>query len=83
MYITNVIFVYFLSTAWSATRFIIIIIGMVVEGVNYPMLVSGVIIPLIDGNNVFPTISWRICCYPLGTTCNKECCNNKTQEVKK
>jgi hypothetical protein len=74
MYITNVIFVYFLSTAWSATRFIIIIIGM---------LVSGVIIPLIDGNNVFPTISWRKCCYPLGSTCNKECCNNKTQEVKK
>lgn len=82
MYITNVIFVYFLSIVWSATRFIIII-RMVVEGVDCPMLVNGVIIPLIDGNNVFPTISWRIRCYPLDTTCNKECCNNKTQEVRK
>lgn len=78
---TNVIFVHFVSMALSATRFIIII-GMLVEGTNYPMLVSGVIIPLIDGNNVFPKISWGICCYPLGTTCNKECCNNKTQNVR-
>ncbi len=51
----NVIFVHFLSTKWSATRFIIII-GMLLERANYPMLVSGVIIPLIDGNNVFPKI---------------------------
>lgn len=56
---------------------------MLVDGANYPMLVSGVIIPLIDGKNVFPKISWGICCYPLGTTCKKECCNNKTQEGRK
>ncbi len=56
---------------------------MLVEQANYPMLVSGVIIPLINGNNVCPKISWGICCYPLGTTYNKECCNNKTQEVRK
>jgi hypothetical protein len=78
----NLIFVHFLSIAWSATRFIIII-GMLVEGANYTTLVSGVIIPLVDGNNEFLEISWGICCYPLGNTCNKECCNNKTQEVKK
>jgi hypothetical protein len=56
---------------------------MLVEGANYPMLVSGVIILLIDGNNIFPKISWGICCYPLGVTCNKEFCNDKTQEVQK